>query len=184
MNAVGTATARYGCDSELLLVRHAEAWCNVEDIVGGPLGCRGLTPFGRTQADRLAARLSRSHISGERRVDTIYCSPRLRAVQTAEPIAEALGLRIQLKADLREQDLGVADGRPRSELYADCEGNPALQPWREPAVGGESWFAYAARVRHVIDNLTADNCGRRLVAGPTEFPDHGGSGPRAPAATG
>lgn len=149
--------------SELVLIRHAQAWCNVEDVVGGPLGCRGLTPHGRIQADILATRLLASHSSGEQRVDALYSSPRLRAMQTAEPIAEFLDLPIRVTPDLREQDLGDADGQPRSVLHSTYEGNPVLEPWREPAVRAESWSAYVERVRQALDDLTRENDGHRLV---------------------
>jgi 2,3-bisphosphoglycerate-dependent phosphoglycerate mutase len=44
----------------LILIRHAESEHAVNNIVGGPLGCQGLTPRGRQQARRLAERLRRT----------------------------------------------------------------------------------------------------------------------------
>ncbi|GAQ51049.1 histidine phosphatase family protein [Streptomyces acidiscabies] len=139
--------------TELLLVRHAEAWCNVEDIVGGPLGCRGLTPLGHDQAKHLAARLR------EERIDVLCSSPRRRAVETAE----ALGLPVDLVPDLREQDLGTADGHPRALLHGDFAGNPVLEPWRVPAPGAESWSAYVTRIGRTLSALTRLHAGRRIL---------------------
>src|SRR5262249_6502599 len=98
--------------TELTVVRHAEAWCNVEDIIGGPLGCRGLTPRGRDQARLLAERLA----AGGGGYTAFYASPRRRAAETADILAPGLGLDVRYEPLFREQDFGVADGRPRAEL--------------------------------------------------------------------
>ncbi|MFC7304757.1 histidine phosphatase family protein [Streptomyces monticola] len=148
---------------ELMFVRHAQAWCNVEDTVGGPLGCRGLTRQGHDQARRLADRLAARQADNRSRVDALYCSPRLRAVETAEPVAEALNLPLRVQPDLREQDLGEADGLPRVVLHSTCEGNPVLQPWRAPAVGAESWSTYVDRIRRVLDSILQSHEGHRLL---------------------
>jgi broad specificity phosphatase PhoE len=42
---------------QLVLIRHAESEHAVNNIVGGPIGCQGLTLRGREQAERLAERL-------------------------------------------------------------------------------------------------------------------------------
>jgi len=144
---------------ELILVRHAEAWCNVHDVVGGPLGCRGLTERGRAQARCLADRLK-----GEiDRVDVLYSSPRLRAVQTARMVADALDTPLRVDEELREQDLGAADGQSRSVLHRDFDGNPFLEPWRPPYAGAESWSAYRARVQRLLRRLSHVHAGRRLL---------------------
>lgn len=147
---------------ELLLVRHAQAWCNVDGTVGGPLGCRGLTPRGQVQAKLLAERLYAEHHGGLP-VDALWCSPRARAVQTAEEVAQALGLPLRVAAGLREQDLGEADGRPRTVLHADFTGNPVLEPWRVPSPGAESWSAYRERVTGALAGLLHAHEGERIV---------------------
>jgi len=48
--------------------------------------------------------------------DALWCSPMLRARQTAQPTAEALGLEPILDARLREVDFGSAEGKMLSEL--------------------------------------------------------------------
>ncbi|HTX63990.1 MAG TPA: phosphoglycerate mutase family protein, partial [Acidimicrobiales bacterium] len=44
--------------TRVVLVRHGEAVCNVEGVVGGVRGCKGLTDLGRRQVGALAARLA------------------------------------------------------------------------------------------------------------------------------
>ncbi|MGW0831908.1 histidine phosphatase family protein [Streptomyces prunicolor] len=148
--------------TELLLVRHAEAWCNVEDVVGGPHGCRGLTPRGREQARLLGAGL-RARYGGTERVDVLCSSPRLRAAQTAEAVSGALGLPVRPVPEFREQDLGEADGLSRTVLHAGFDGNPVSEPWRVPAPGAESWSAYVIRVAAALTALAEAHQGRRVL---------------------
>ncbi|MEX1358258.1 MAG: histidine phosphatase family protein [Gaiellaceae bacterium] len=66
----------------LYLVRHAEA------APGEPDELRSLTPEGRRQARHVAERLAGSDPPPA----AVLCSPLLRARETAEPIARALGV--------------------------------------------------------------------------------------------
>lgn len=79
---------------ELYLVRHAEA---VERTEGLDDHVRWLTPKGRKQQQRAAARLHRKRV----RPELIITSPLTRAVQTAELLLPELGKRTQLIADGR-----------------------------------------------------------------------------------
>lgn len=87
---------------ELLLLRHAHAgdpmaWTKSDDI-------RPLSKRGRDQAARMAAFLLAAGV----RPDVIVSSPRTRAVQTAEPVADLLGLDVRIDARLGEP-LGLAE---------------------------------------------------------------------------
>ena len=66
---------------ELVMVRHGEAVCNVRGVLGGALGCTGLTADGRAQASRLAGRLADEH--ARKPFDAFYATPRLRVRQPA-----------------------------------------------------------------------------------------------------
>ncbi len=44
--------------TRVVLVRHGEAVCNINGIVGGQRGCTGLTDLGRRQVTALAERLA------------------------------------------------------------------------------------------------------------------------------
>ena len=72
--------------TDLLLVRHGQAVCNVTGVVGGPRSCTGLTPLGREQARQLAARLN-----GGEPVTVMYTAPRLRVQETAQIIGSTSG---------------------------------------------------------------------------------------------
>jgi probable phosphoglycerate mutase len=100
--------------------------CNVAGIVGGDLGCTGLTPQGHRQVERLAARLTREH--AERPFDAIYITPRRRVQETTEIVSRALGLPAVVESDLRGPDHGEADGRACQDIKTAFGGPPQHNP--------------------------------------------------------
>jgi phosphohistidine phosphatase len=101
----------------LHLLRHADAgdparW-------NKPDAERPLSDLGQRQADRLAAHLSAIGF----KADAILSSPKVRAVQTAEPLAKALGLRVRIDDALagslsigQLEDLLTGAGGPRNPI--------------------------------------------------------------------
>jgi broad specificity phosphatase PhoE len=81
---------------EIWIVQHAEK----EREAANPAD-PGLTELGRRQAQRTAAYLAEAGEAGP--FQFLYSSPLLRARQTAELIAERLGLPVRLDARLRER---------------------------------------------------------------------------------
>jgi phosphohistidine phosphatase len=75
---------------ELYLLRHADA--GDPDAWDGPDAARPLSAKGEAQAGRLAAFLSANGFVP----DAIVSSPKLRATQTAEPVANALGRGVDI----------------------------------------------------------------------------------------
>src|SRR5919109_388046 len=87
--------------TRLYLVRHAQSQGNTgEDLTSGDAD---LTDIGREQARRLGERLK------TQKIDRVYASPLRRTQQTAAAIADASGLEVVPKADLREIELGQAN---------------------------------------------------------------------------
>jgi broad specificity phosphatase PhoE len=89
--------------TRLLLVRHGETDWNADGRLQGQTD-RPLSDFGRTQADRLAGELA------EEELEAIYSSDLARALETAEIVAERVGLPVLLDPDLREKDWGTWEG--------------------------------------------------------------------------
>src|SRR4051794_15073951 len=85
------------------LLRHAHAGDST--TWEGPDEQRPLTKRGRHQAERLGRFL----VANGTRPDAIVSSPRIRALQTAEIVAAALGMDIRL-------DLRLGDGYDLAEL--------------------------------------------------------------------
>ncbi len=152
---VGTSNVR------LLLLRHGETAHNAGQIALGredvPLNERGLR-----QAQHLGEELAREPIAA------IYSSPLQRATATAAPLADALGLTVDVEDGLIEMDVGEVENQTFAELG---ERFPEfLKEWRSDRVadlcmpGGESlrqvqgraWAALETiRDRHPNDTIAA-----------------------------
>ena len=89
----------------VLLIRHPESAWNRKGIYQGQLDIP-LSPLGRIQAELVAARLSREHISG------IVCSPLKRARVLAQAIARYHHLNPSPDDRLTEIGVGQAGGPP------------------------------------------------------------------------
>lgn len=93
----------------LYFVRHGETDWNVKKKIQGktdiPLNMRGME-----QARHLAGKLRQEQQTGILKVGHVYTSPQLRAVQTAETIAEALSIPCDRIDKLIEMDLGEWEG--------------------------------------------------------------------------
>ncbi|HVB92019.1 MAG TPA: histidine phosphatase family protein [Acidimicrobiales bacterium] len=150
--------------TRVVLVRHGEAACNVNRVVGGVRGCSGLTELGRRQVAALAERLGQT---GEMvGVSALYASVLPRAVETAEQLRPVLGSgAIVQQCDLCELHPGMADGMEWQEVL-DTFGVP---DWDQDAdipiaPGGESWTAFVARASGAIRGLAQRHPGETVVA--------------------
>jgi 2,3-bisphosphoglycerate-dependent phosphoglycerate mutase len=96
---------------ELLLIRHALPLRVDEGSVEGPADPR-LAQLGREQAQQLADWLA------EDQIDAVWSSPMARALETAAPLAERLGLPVTVDDGLAEYDRDAASYIPIEELKA------------------------------------------------------------------
>lgn len=124
---------------KVLVVQHGEK----ERQPGDP----GLTPVGRTQAQRTAQWLvERFSIGG------VWCSPLRRAIETARPIAAASDARLITDARLRER-MNWEDGAVQSlpEFLADWQ-RASTDRTYVPRLGDSSLDA-AARFLEALDDI-------------------------------
>lgn len=147
--------------THLYLIRHGESFANVEPIIGGMRGDKGLTPRGVAQAQRLRDRLA---TTGEIVADVLIASTLPRARQTAEIIAPALGLRVTLDDEVQELRPGEADGLTIEQLRerygrADFESIP----YRPLAPGGESWASFLVRAATALNRIAEEHAGKSIV---------------------
>jgi probable phosphoglycerate mutase len=155
--------------TRIVLIRHGQAECNINRVVGGAKGCTGLSPLGRRQVADLADRL---YESGELRdATTLYSSVLPRAVETAErlrpvvgPGPSALGPVVQ-DCELCELHPGESDGMSWDEVV-DKLGVPDWD--RDPSVpiapGGESWSSFIVRASDAVRALAHRHPGELVVA--------------------
>jgi glucosyl-3-phosphoglycerate phosphatase len=140
----------------LYFVRHGEtALCGRR--LAGP--DEPLSPRGRTQALGAAAELAR------RRVRLVVSSDMRRARETAEAIAGALGLPLELDERLRERAVGEEAGRELAPIAPACWHDLDWAP-----SGGESLRRQAERVGEALEGLV-----ERAAAGPVAVVAHGGT---------
>jgi broad specificity phosphatase PhoE len=157
-------TVQQNSGMRLVLIRHAESEHAVNNIVGGPRGCRGVTPRGREQAGRLADRLRRTGELADCAV--LLTSPWPRARQTAEILRPALpATAVTEDPNLCELLPGQADGLTWDAYRAQYGmfDLPA-EPERPFAPGGESWLEFHGRVRRTMAGLAEQFAGQTVAA--------------------
>jgi broad specificity phosphatase PhoE len=148
--------------TRILFIRHGETEHNSSRRIstrapGGPLNERG-----RAQA-RLLAELLR-----DLPVDRVYSSPLIRAMQTAEVLAEPYGLLVIAHDDLREISAGELDGRGDDSAFDLL--NAALDAWClgdcTVRIGdtGEVGEAAIARLRSLIGALVLQHPEETVLA--------------------
>lgn len=127
------------------LVRHAHAHWQPDDA-------RPLSESGRAAAQDVAGLLSPI------RNAAIYSSPSQRSIETAQPLAQRLGVRVDVVPELREWQLPVV---PAGEFERMVQ-----EAWRLPtggAIGGESRAAAQARGLTAVRQLLARHAEQPLV---------------------
>ena len=139
------------------LVRHAStAWTGSRWLGNRDLP---LTGAGRAEAVAVANRLAAAVPPGT----GIVSSPARRAIETAAPIAERLRVRVRIDRDLREVDVGRAEGLTWDEVRRDLpdlaaaliEARPVDWPGGESAAAlryrvGEAWARITGRDEPVV----------------------------------
>ncbi|MEE8580738.1 MAG: histidine phosphatase family protein [Myxococcota bacterium] len=131
---------------EIVLVRHAQPdW----EAGGRAVDDPGLTGLGHEQARRTAEALA-----GES-FDSLLASPLKRADETSRPIAERLGLEVEVHSWLREIGLPPMAGKTTDEVsryFARANARDLAQHW-DGLPGGESFRHFYERVSAGIEGL-------------------------------
>lgn len=148
-----------GSPTRLLLLRHGQTEHSAQRRYSGRAGLP-LTELGERQAAAAAARLATTD-----GVAAVVSSPLPRARQTAQPVADALGVPLNIHDGLIETDFGAWEGLTFAEARAR---DPDLHTrWlTDTSVappGGESIDAAHRRVRRVRDQLIAEHGAATLV---------------------
>jgi probable phosphoglycerate mutase len=133
----------------LHLVRHGQTHANIAMLLDTAPPGFDLTEAGREQAVALAERLRGEDLGA------VYVSDAVRTHQTAQPLADALGLGLVVLPGLREIQAG--------DLELSTDWVPfieAVQRWRddpEHAIpGGDSGIGFMARYEAAIRRIAGD----------------------------
>lgn len=154
----------------LLLIRHGQSEGNAARRIQGQ-GEYPLSKLGREQARRLAQRLRKEYDD----IAAIYTSSQIRAVQTAEILAEAIGVPVVPDDRLREYDVGELTGLTIEDVQ---ERFPQVHAaWKEdaeewvPLPGSEGNENLRQRVHEVFAEIAARHDSDKNVA----VVSHGGA---------
>ena len=164
--------------TELMLVRHGESVGNVAATDAERAGLEVIdlttrdadTPLsarGAVQAQALGTWL-REQQEGTG-PHSVWCSPYVRAIQTATIALEAAGADVDLHLDerLRDRELGILDLLTTTGVDARYPAEAARRRhlgkfyYRPP--GGESWADLVLRVRPFLSDLDRAEDGRRVL---------------------
>lgn len=149
--------------TELILIRHGQSDANVNPVVAGMRGDRGLTDTGRRQAELLRDRLR----ADQETADVLYASTLPRAQQTARYVADATKLPIKDDDQLQELRVGDADGMSNDDWSARWPGlqdSLTARPFQRFATGGESWAEFLVRVGSALISLVDRHPDQRVLA--------------------
>ena len=145
--------------TRLLLVRHGVTEYSVAKRFAGRSDLE-LTEAGREQARRAAGRIAELGP-----VDVLLSSPLRRARQTAEHLADRLGLPVLVEDGMVETDFGDWDGYTYAEVGQKWP--VELQRWlADPSVAppsGESFETVTRRVRRARDRILAQHTGKTVA---------------------
>ena len=161
----------------LVLVRHRESVGNVaRDLAesGGEMlidiAARDmdvpLSELGAEQAAALGAWMARL---GDEAPTVVYASPYERAAGTARLALESARLETPLVLDerLREREFGVLDRLTKrgieSRFPEEAEARARVGKFYYRPPGGESWCDVALRVRSVIETVSREHDGERVL---------------------
>lgn len=135
----------------LYCVRHGESEANVLRVISNRGQQHGLTERGWAQARTLAERMAGVGVV------QVYSSPLLRAIQTAETLAQAWGVPYAVTDALREFDCGLAEGRAHEAAWAMWRAAWdawAAQDWGYKIEGGECFLDMRDRFVPFIEAVT------------------------------
>ncbi|HEY8047971.1 MAG TPA: histidine phosphatase family protein [Ramlibacter sp.] len=126
-----------------------------------------LSDLGRMQAQALGLWFGALPQDGQ--PDVLLCSPYVRARQTAKLLLDASGLDVRLRIDerLREKEFGIIDRltqhgiRAKYPELSQQRGHVGKFYFRPP--GGESWCDVILRLRSVIEMITREHAGKRVL---------------------
>lgn len=145
--------------TRLYLIRHGQSAGNAEGRFGGH-GNTPLSGLGVAQARATARALA------EEKVDLIYSSDLLRALQTAEFLAAEAGLEPVATPAFRERDVGVLEGltfEESRELYPRDFFALVNREVDHVITGGESYRQLLSRITSELRRLLKEHAGKRIA---------------------
>jgi isoleucyl-tRNA synthetase len=169
VGSLGELRRRSRSTNSWLAMRHGQALSNTRGFVSQD----DATPAPLTEAGEAQARAAAASLRKEG-VTKIYCSPLLRARQTAAIVREALGLpesAVVVDERLKEIQTGVFSGKPIGEYRAFFAGaaDQTLARFEMRPEGGETLRDVRVRVGAFIYEADAANAGEKILVVAHEY---------------
>ena len=136
----------------LYFLRHGQTPMSREDAFCGSGLDPELTAEGLEMAKAFADHYRNASWSA------VYSSPLRRTVNTAQPLCDALGMRAELRDDLKEIGYGEWEGKSKEEVdraYHDDYLQWLADPAWYPPTGGELAVAIARRSLRAVEEIRA-----------------------------
>lgn len=133
--------------NEFLVLRHGQSLGDIENRHEGRADLP-LTDLGRQQA-----RLASEWIASRYPLDLLVSSPLKRAAETAEIVAQQLGIIVEYSDYLKEHDNGVLAGMLISEAEELYPSPPGGYKPHESVPDGESFIAFRTRAEIMWSHL-------------------------------
>ncbi|MFF3210810.1 bifunctional RNase H/acid phosphatase [Streptomyces sp. NPDC002886] len=152
-----------GPPATFVLLRHGETALTPQKRFSG--SGRGSDPELSEAGRRQAAAVAES-LAARGTIETVISSPLRRCRETAQAVADRLGLTVTVEEGLREVDFGAWEGLTFAEAR---ERHPEdLQAWLDspkaaPTGGGESFATATRRISATRDRLLAEHAGRTVL---------------------
>ncbi len=145
----------------IYLVRHGENPANLNNEFSYKLVDYSLTPKGRLQAQQTAAYFR------EKNIHAIYASPLKRTRETAEIIAETLGLTVTIVEEFREVNVGALERQPPSIEHWELH-DRIVAEWffgrREVTFPeGENYLMLLQRIRTGFSQILQNKSGKNMI---------------------
>lgn len=140
------------------LVRHGEAENNVRNILNSaPVKKEySLTEKGRARVEETAKYLATVG------ADILFCSPILRAKETAEIISQATGLPVISDDRLWEVQMGVFNGKQHQDLVRKYP-EPEMRLVPDSQDGMESLLQERSRLEEFLEELREKQSGKKII---------------------
>ncbi|MCY0931601.1 bifunctional RNase H/acid phosphatase [Streptomyces sp. H27-H1] len=151
-----------GTPATFVLLRHGETALTPQKRFSGSGGSDPeLSATGRRQAAAVAESLA-----ARGTVQSVISSPLRRCRETAQAVADRLGLTVTVEEGLREVDFGAWEGLTFAETSERFPED--LQAWLDspkaaPTGGGESFASATRRISATRDRLLAEHTGRTVL---------------------
>jgi broad specificity phosphatase PhoE len=134
-------TGWYNSAMRIYLVRHGQTTGDIEDRYGGDYEDH-LTEEGQRQSQKLAEKLLGKGI------EIVYCSPRIRAVETALSVTDKIEVPMEIVEEIRERNhYGILTGLKKEEAK-DKYPNMVelLKDTKKTVEGGEDYEGFKKRI--------------------------------------